>query len=166
MTSEEKKYDPKEIERLFFQMDNLLHARVNHLLLAETIFFVAGVTVWKDFPLFFSLCIISIAVTILFTIANLKLYWRVTWLIEQMKLHSVLYTDYIAIAGIKHPKHRWGLVTLWLMNFITSDSSHKKQPRWLDTGWLYTWGLGLIFITSWIVLTFLSAHFGNHCAKL
>ena len=42
MSEDQKEYDRDEIERLFFQVDNLLHTRINSLLVAETIFFVVA----------------------------------------------------------------------------------------------------------------------------
>ena len=46
-SEDQKKYDREEIERLFFQMDNLLHTRINSLLVAETIFFMATASNWR-----------------------------------------------------------------------------------------------------------------------
>lgn len=159
MSDDQKKYDREEIERLFFQMDNMLHTRVNSLLVAETIFFVAAATVWKDIALVLALCVLGIVTTLLFTITNLKLYWRVTWLIEQMKRHSEFYTDYIAMRDIRQSPGRWGRVTLWLLQFVAPELPAKRQPRWLDTGWLYTWGLCFIAVAGWIALALVSTFF-------
>jgi hypothetical protein len=159
MSGEAKEYDPGEIERLFFQMDNMLHTRVNSLLVAETVFFVAAATVWKDIALVLALCALGIVTTVLFTFTNLKLYWRVTWLIHQMRTYSHFYTDYIAMRGIRQSPGRWGRLTLWLMRVVASETPGKQQPRWLDSGWLFTWGLCIIAVSGWISLALVSVFF-------
>jgi len=76
--------------------------------------------------------------TVLFTFTNLKLYWRVTWLIEQLKVHSEFYADYLAIrdfedfrrvgvgllAGCSALWHRRKLERRCRAGLIAAGSSH------------------------------------------
>lgn len=146
---------------MFFQIDNLFHTRINSLLVAETIFFVAAATVWKDPALVLALCVLGVVTTVLFTFTNLKLYWRVIWLIEQLKEHSEFYADYLAIRGIRNPNLRWGPVTRWLLSIVAPEEPGRTMPRWLDSGWLFTWGLGLIAVSGWIAIALVSAFVGK-----
>ena len=85
--SESPKYNRDNIERLLFQMDNMLHVRVNSLLLAESIFFLAAATVWQHLALVIIVGLLGIITTILFGFTNLKLYFRVIWLIKIGRAH-------------------------------------------------------------------------------
>src|SRR5688572_1423916 len=152
-------YDPDEVRQLFFQMDNMLHTRVNALLVAEAIFFAAAAAVWQNICLTVPLCLVGVVVTLLFTFTNVKLYWRVTWLLFEMKRHSELYRDYIKMKGIRSmdpPIARWPLAR-WLLATVrpeSQDEAGEPRTQWrpLDTGWLYTWGLCFIALAGWTAL--------------
>jgi len=150
--SEPETYDPAQIERLLFQHDNMLHSRVYYLLVAETVFFLAAASVYSHKVLLVGLCILGVVTTLVFTYTNLKLYWRVTWLIEEMRRHSPLYRDYIEMKGVREIEPGWGRITLRLMDWNAPADGAKRPPRWLDTGFLYTWGLLIILVTAWVLL--------------
>lgn len=139
-------YDANEIERLLFQMDQILHSRVGHTLVAESIFFVAAVTVWNSVVPLVLISILGVLITALFTVASLKLYVRVSWLIQQLKERRPSYRDYLALKGLD--TSRRGKLTSWFIRRIST----ADQPRWMDTGWLYTWGLCIASAIGWIGL--------------
>lgn len=132
---------PDDVRQLFFQMDNMLHNRVNSSLVAQSIFFAAIAAAWSEKVVVVSLCVLGFFVTLLFTFTNLKLYWRVTWLIGKMKQRSKFYCDYLAMKDIDQCSPPWGWFTARLMKRVTPAAPGKTQSRFLDTGWLYTWGL-------------------------
>jgi len=146
-------YGRDEIERLLFQMDNILHARVNYLLVAQSIFFLAGAAAWAEFLLVMVLFVLGTTTAVLFTFTNLKLYWRVTWLISKLMSHCQLYRHYIEMKDIEANPGNWGPITRHLMRRSILDG---PPPRYLDTGFLYTWGLLWIMLVGWVLLVVIS----------
>lgn len=140
-------YDRDEVQALYFQMDTLLHNRVNSLLLAESIFFLVAATLLKmDKAILLAIvCILGVVTTVMFGFTNLKLYYRVIWLLRQLRCSgSQLYQDYINLPGLRETFKR-GPDKL-VLKLITND----RQPEWMATGWLYSWGLSGICLCGWI----------------
>src|SRR5262245_51046445 len=129
----------EEIRQLLFQMDGIFHNRINSLIVAETIFFAGAATAWTHRSLVVVLCVLGLMTTLGFTYTNLKLYWRLTWLISEYKKSSPLYRDYLELPGIADLSPGWGFVTRWLQHLSSIGDDKGPQRRWLDTGWLYTW---------------------------
>ena len=140
------KYDRHDLERLFFQMDSILHSRVSNLLLAETIFFLAAAAVWSNAFLLATISILGLITTVLFGFTNLKLYYRIIWCITQLKRLDPNYAAYLGLCGMSvadwPPLDRW---MIWLIR-------NNAQPKWMDSGWLYAWGLSILYSAGWGVL--------------
>ncbi|MBP6872639.1 MAG: hypothetical protein KBC43_11590 [Bacteroidales bacterium] len=136
------------LKDLLFQYDNLLHNRVNSWLLAESIFFLAVVAVWNEKELILIISILGIINTILFGFTSAKLYLRVSWLIKKYQKSVTLYQDYLDMKGLVLKKRNI------LLNFIKKPLSNR-QWKIFDTGWLYSIGLTLIFLSGWIVILIL-----------
>ena len=143
MSEPDKQYNKEEFERLLFQTDNLFHNRVNILLLAETIFFVGATSAWKDWPLVLLLAFLGIATALLCTFTNLKLYWRLKWMITEYQGYSDSFKDFATYAKVD--KDRWSRLTHWLIAHLAQPSGRKPRV-WIDTGWLFTWGF------CWVVI--------------
>jgi hypothetical protein len=143
------KYTKEEILPLLTQAENLQHLRIYYFLVAETIFFLAaGTALTAPFPLIV-LSVAGVLVAVLFTLTNVKLYWRILWMVRYLQCIDPLYRDYMTFDSF----HR--LVTLgdWesdLKSFLTLQKCGDRKPRYLDTGWLYTYGLFYIVSAAWL----------------
>ena len=151
-TPEPPKYDKKELLHLLFQVENLQHSRIYYFLVAETIFILAAVAALACPPVFVILSVGGLLTAFIFTFTNVKLYWRILWLIRQLERVDPLYDDYINFKTFDQ------FVTLscferCLRNFIQSPSHQPEfRSRWHHTGFLYTWGLFWIIVATWIAL--------------
>lgn len=158
-------YPLERIEALFYQVDTLFHQRVNCLLLAETIFFAAAVTVWDNLAVVLIFSGMGALSTVLFTFTSLKLYWRLILLINMLKNRSDFHRNYFDMVGLM--ELGWGYGTAMLMRFLIPapklvspegqerNAKKKTQPRMLDTGWLYTWGLFVLAMGGWIAIVWI-----------
>jgi hypothetical protein len=132
------------LERLFFQMDNMFHNRVGHLLLAEAIFF-AGASELADQPvLLLIITALGIVSTLLFWFTNLKLSFRVTWLLTQFKKLDTVYVEYLHLTGLTEKEV--GKVNAWVLRQI----NHDGMPYVLSTAFLYAWGIPLLCLCGWL----------------
>jgi hypothetical protein len=127
LMSEQPQYDRDSVERLLFQMDNMLHTRVNSLLLAETIFFLAAAAVWQHLGLLIIVALLGIITTILFGLTNLKLYFRVIWLIKQFKLLDTFYHDYLRMEGMR--PEEWDCLSRFVFVRVTPDWTRTSDLR-------------------------------------
>lgn len=121
------------------QCENLQHLRIYYFLVAETIFFLAASTISPP-SLLIVISIAALATTVLFTLTNLKNYWRILWLIRKLEAIDPLYQSYSSMQDFD------SLVTLkfpsrYLKRIMISDEKSDKGIRFFHTGWLFTWGL-------------------------
>ena len=135
-------YDSADIRRLLFQMENLFHNRVSIYVLTETVFFIAAATVFENSVVLLILSLAGSGTAFLFTVANLKLYFRIVWLIGRLKEKSQLYNDYLQIKGENPDDWRWS--GSWIMRKMGED-----QLKYFDSGWMFTWGLLIVFSLGW-----------------
>jgi hypothetical protein len=142
--TETQQYDRDHVERLLFQVDNMMHARVSNLLLAESIFFVAAAALWMKPILLCILSALGIVITTLFGYTNFKLHLRVNWLIQKFKQLDPLYENYLQMNDI--PLNDLDR----LSRFIFERTIKEQKYKWLNTGWLYSWGLSGICLIGWI----------------
>lgn len=132
------------IQSLYFHFDNLLHTRVNNLLVAESILFLAAIAVWSHrFP-FFVVAVSGLLITALFTFTAVKLYLRVSCLIGRLKAQSDPFREFLEMRGGTSNK-RLGPLSRLVKSMLSS-----KQPRWMDSGWLHSWGLGGLWFGAWV----------------
>ena len=87
----------KSIRELLFHVNNVVHTRANLLLLAESIFFAAIATLWKDEnqSLKLLICVLGGVLTALLWYANGTLYVRSNFLTKKLKTKDPIYEEYI-----------------------------------------------------------------------
>lgn len=139
-------YDKDELERLLYQTDNLFHARVNILLLAETVFLAVAATAWQIPPLLTGIAFLGATTAALCTYTSLKLYWRLRWLIQEFKKYSRVYHDFVTYAGVPENEEARLTRTLMRQRILTVEASRK------DTGWILSWGLFWVLLTVWVAI--------------
>lgn len=151
------KYTKEELLPLLTQAENLQHLRIYYFLVAETIFFLAaGTALTAPFPLIV-LSVAGALVAVLFTLTNVKLYWRILWMVRYLQCIDPLYRDYMTFDSF----HRLVFLGDWesgLKTFLTSQKCGDRKPRYLDTGWLYTYGLFYIVLSAWICFIGYATH--------
>lgn len=155
MCDNEPNSEVENTRRLLFQMDSIFHQRINFLLVVETIFFAAAATVFDHFWALFVMAASGIVISALFTFPNLKLYWRVTWLIERLKILDPSYADYIRLKESEPFDLRFGWITKCLFRVVRAD----KPTRSLDSGCLYTWWLLIVVSVAWVSLIIAGCHY-------
>ena len=141
--------DDKEVlYRVLFHAEELQHSRVYYFLVAETFFLLAAASAYKVPFLVIVLSFAGMATAVLFTVVNLKHYWRMLWLTEKLRPVCGLYDRYVSF-------HMFcklvdlGPFDQWLASQLISQK--PKQPiRWHSTGWLFTWGLFGIIGFTWL----------------
>ena len=141
-----KENNPTETERLYFQMDNLLHARINIFLLCEAIFLAATATVIDSTFPFFLLCFSGIGTTVTFFIANLRLELRVKWLIQKLKLKNTFFKDYLELKDMKIDE-----LKPFEVKIVEKVSKNERLWRYNPSAPL-TWVLFYIFLIAWLLL--------------
>jgi hypothetical protein len=85
------------IRGLLFHVNNVVHTRANLLLLAESIFFAAIATLWKeeDQSLKLIICGLGIVMTVMLWFANATLYIRSNVLTEKLSVLDPIYKEYM-----------------------------------------------------------------------
>ena len=91
----------ENLKSLLFQAENIQHNRVYYLLVAETIFFVGAISAIKDIGLLLTLALAGLAVLIVFTIINLKNWFRILYLTEKLANVDTDYLHYIQFLRFK-----------------------------------------------------------------
>jgi hypothetical protein len=142
-------YDREELFKLLCQVENLQHQRIYYFLVAETIFFAAAGSALKVPFILFVLAFSGLSTALLFTLTNVKLYWRLLWLLRCLKKVSPLFDDYMTFRSF----HTCVALGDWEHSFkdwLTHQAQGDRRPRFLDTGWLYTWGIFFIVVITWL----------------
>ncbi|MFH1378055.1 MAG: hypothetical protein ABIH86_04820 [Planctomycetota bacterium] len=134
------------IESLYFYIDNLFHTRVNFFLVVQALFLMATLQIWEKPQIVMWVSIFGIFTTVLFSYSNIKLYWRVQWLINRMKKSSRFYKKFIELHNIENIN----LKPQWLIRYVSSDDNKYLKPP--STGWIFSWGLFFIAIIGWCII--------------
>lgn len=145
-----------------FQSENVQHNRVYFLLVAETIFFAAAVASLNNYLVLIILAASGITILGLFTIVNLKNWFRLLYLTEKLSEVDPTYKEYIQFNDFKGSSNLRGFterVYHWLHTTPTvvsddpsSESFRVGTVRWTHTGFLFTWGIFWVLFTTWILL--------------
>lgn len=149
---DEQGYNEEENKRfvgMWSQCDTILHNRVYYMLVSQSLFVVAAVTGMQHKAIALTLCVCAVVVTILFMVTTIKLYWRSIWLMDQCRKWSG-FAGYLDLRGFD--RKRWGRVSRFAMDLLVPGEGKKPPPTWLDTGSLFTWGLGVLFLVLWITM--------------
>jgi hypothetical protein len=136
-----------DLMRLLAQAETLQHQRVYFFLVAETIFFLAAGTVLAAPIIVIILSLSGITVSILFTIVNLRNYWRTRWLINHLKQRDTLFNDSIQFKDFDINLGRLGN---WARKCLIYPDPPK--PKWHSTGNVFTWGLLIVTTLPWLGL--------------
>lgn len=85
----------EDLYRILLHAEQLQHSRIYFFLVAETIFFLAAATAYKVPFLVIVLSIAGLATGAVFTIVNLRHYWRILWLSTKLKVACPFYKRYV-----------------------------------------------------------------------
>src|SRR5207248_10886535 len=87
----------EDIRPLLFHVNNVFHMRVNLLLVAESIFFAAIASLWKDGDRSIKLiiCGLGITMTLILWFSNATLHKRSNFLTRKLKEVDSIYKQYI-----------------------------------------------------------------------
>jgi hypothetical protein len=150
----------ENLRALLFQSENIQHNRVYYLLVAETIFFVGAISAINDLGLLVILALAGLAVLFVFTIINLKNWFRILYLTEKLAnvdkdyLHYIQFIDFQGSAKFKGATE---CVYCELTGHHPTTVENPggftiAPPRWNHTGFLFTWGLLWILLITWILI--------------
>jgi hypothetical protein len=91
------------IRQLLFHVNNVFHTRVNLLLVAESIFFAAIASLWKDGDRSIKLifCGLGITMTLILWFSNATLHKRSNFLTRKLKEVDSIYKQYIDEVSMK-----------------------------------------------------------------
>ena len=150
----------ENLKSLLFQAENIQHNRVYYLLVAETIFFVGAISAIKDIGLLLTLALAGLAVLIVFTIINLKNWFRILYLTEKLANVDTDYLHYIQFLRFKGVSNFKGATECAYYCLTGHHPRPVKNtgafiistPKWTHTGFLFTWGLFWILFITWILI--------------
>jgi hypothetical protein len=103
-TKESERQQVVSVRELLFHVNNVFHARVNLLLVAESIFFAAIATLWReqDSLIKFVVCGLGMVMTLVLWFANATLYKRSNVLTEKLKNIDSIYKVYLDAVSQKY----------------------------------------------------------------
>jgi len=92
-----EEHSKEDIRQLLFHVNNVFHTRINLLLVAESIFFAAIASLWKDGDRSIKLiiCGLGITMTLILWFANATLHKRSNFLTRKLKEVDSTYKQYI-----------------------------------------------------------------------
>jgi len=143
----EEKAEAEFARNLLFQIDNLLHARLNSLLVAQTIFFLCVATAWKSRALVLICSLLGILTAVIFLLTICRLNKRVHWWIAALRRYWRIYRVSLALLPIDTPEE----------NLKPAGANYRTS------GWYFTWGLGGAFLVGWVAIAFI--RLTEHCTK-
>lgn len=142
------KADAKTLYEIVFHAEELQHNRVYYFLVAETFLMLAAATAYKVPFLVTALSASGLLTARLFTIVNLRNYWRILWLTEKLRRVCGLYDRYISFDGFD-TLVKLGRFELFLANEVIYRGGTQPKRRY-STGRLFTWGLSTIITLTWL----------------
>jgi hypothetical protein len=121
------------------------------MLVAQSIFFIAaGTIISRPVPVI-ALSVCGLLTVMVFTLTGVKHYWRIVWLIRRLQRVDPTYNDYMTFGSLEDLVELDSL-SKWAKSILTGSDSQVKNIQWYHTGWLYTWGLGIVMAFAWFAL--------------
>jgi hypothetical protein len=126
----------EDIRALLFHVNNVLHTRVNLLLVAEAIFFAAIAQLWGKQGLSIKLlvCALGGTVTLMLWYSNATLLIRSNYLTEELKKVDAVYSEYMDAVS----------------NWLRKKGFPRENLPYVTP--LLVHGLPLVMLVAWILI--------------